>query len=89
MSPFETFFDPAEKAEELNKIPPDAAVLPTVLAPELPVTTIFPVMVAVPVMENEVVVADLAPPEAALHPMVTRVLDVMMPDAISVTVGAV
>jgi len=87
VSPDDTVLDPPVNAAAENKIPPVAAVSPTFVTPDPPVTTMFPVIVAEPVIEKDVVVADFEPEDAAVQPTLKRVLDVMIPDVISVTVG--
>lgn len=84
-SEFATVFDPPENAAALNRTPPLAAVLATVVTPDPPATTILPVIVAEPMMENAVVAADLEPDEAAVQVIATRAAITL--EVVSVTVG--
>jgi hypothetical protein len=88
VSPELTAFDPPVKVDELNRMPPLPAVLPTVLPELVAVTNMLPVTVAVwavPIMTNAVVVEAFTPEADADHVTVGRVA--RMPVAISVTTG--
>ena len=67
VSPFETDFEPPVKLLEENSTPPVAEVLAMVVMPDPPETIMLPVTVAVPIIENDVVVADFDPLADALH----------------------
>ena len=85
MSPEVTDLLPPENVAELNRIPPAPAVLPTVDPDAVAVTSMFPVIVAEPMILNVVVLADLVPADAATQVTVGRVATVAL--VISVTVG--
>ena len=88
VSPLETIFDPPEKLAADHKIPPAAVVSPTVAtaaALAVAVTTIFPIIVAVPIIGKLVVVADFAPADAAVHPISNLLAIIAL--VTSVTVG--
>src|ERR1017187_3756588 len=80
-----TAFEPPLKAAPLKKMPPVPAVLAMTDPLEVAVTSIFPVIVAEPIIENAVVVAAFEPAEAADHATVGRVATIE--EVISVTIG--
>ncbi len=84
-SPLDTVFAPPAKFAAEKRIPPAADVLPGVVTPDPPVTSIFPVIVAEPMIENEVVVADFEPDADADQPTARRAA--MTELVTSVTVG--
>jgi hypothetical protein len=85
VSPLATVFEPPEKLAALIRTPPVAAVFPTVATPLPPETTMLPVIVADPMMLNEVAEADLLPAEAADQVIEMRLA--MIEDVVSTTVG--